>query len=152
AKASFVTAYGSIRNGPTVTSRTGPSPSAGKPSSSSVPIRNVPPSRRIIPSFAADRPAGTASAPAGAPACARPCGSFSPDSFARIGAQQDMMLSSLFTFGNLLAVSSINSVRPSTVQRGADQPRNQNHDDGMRFEFDQCDEGKGKNGKHAHRL
>ena len=42
---SFVTAYAAIRKGWTVTSRTGPSPSSGKPPGSSEPIRKVPPSR-----------------------------------------------------------------------------------------------------------
>ncbi len=43
ANRSLVTACTSMRNAATATSRTGPSPSAGKPSASSAPIRNVPP-------------------------------------------------------------------------------------------------------------
>src|SRR5215211_6452241 len=47
----LVTAQRSIQNGSSFTFLTGPSPSWGKPFSSSVPIKNSPPGRRTIPSL-----------------------------------------------------------------------------------------------------
>jgi hypothetical protein len=47
---SFVTQHASMWKGCNVTARTGPSPSAGQPSSSFVPIRNSPPGMGRMPS------------------------------------------------------------------------------------------------------
>src|SRR6185369_12331244 len=57
--ASFVTGWAEIRNGATSTVRTGPSPSAGNPAGSSVPMRNVPPGMSSRSALNGPSPAST---------------------------------------------------------------------------------------------